>query len=199
MGTITKIRGNKPQNTEERIEFIAEPWWNKEVEGIIETGKRLIMIKEDVDRGEWLKILKSRDLFGEDTAQRCMAIARNPILSIPANGRYLPRSLNTLYELTQISDDRLSEYIKDGRIYPELTREKAIDLKGLEDRKEDYRQILIINAHHARELSLADCAGHHDCSILKGDVRQEELDAVREGKDAWADLENELLKQRSLK
>ena len=196
MGTITKIHNNNPQTTEEWWNHIAEPWWNKEVPGIIETGKRLIDSRKDKEYGEWEKIFKGKDRFSVQTALKLMAIAEHPVLSNPAHVRALPRSWGTLYELSQIPEPLLLRMIQDGQVHPELMRVEAKDLKGLEDKKEEFRQIIIAHAFQARELSLADCGGNHDCSILKGDVRQEELDAVREAKDAWTSLEEELLKQR---
>lgn len=52
----------------------------KTVESIIETRKLLIEAKAKVDHGDWLKLVEKLP-FGEDTAQRLMAIACHPVIS----------------------------------------------------------------------------------------------------------------------
>jgi len=196
MGTVTKIRGNEPQTVEEWREFIVEPW-QKAVESIIETGKRLIHAKEKVEHGQWLKIFEGNKPFSERTAERLMAIARHSILSNPANLPVLPPSWSTLYELSQIPENILSRYIAEGKIYPELIGLEAHELKEYEDKVEEFCQLILGNAFKARELSLADCGGSpYDCSILEGSVPQEVIDKVQEVIDTWTSLRDHLLSLR---
>jgi len=187
MGTITKIKGNEPQTVAEWVDFIAEPWWDKEVLGIVETGKRLIMAKEKAEHGKWLKILESKTLFGERTAQCLMSIARHPVLSNPHMCAVLPRAWRTLYELSRIPENFLLEYIQDGKVHPELTTREALDLKGHEERIEAQRQIIIGGCYQA--LSHCPC----DCGDLKGRVTQEVIDAMNKVIDNFTSKRNELL------
>lgn len=103
--------------------------WQKTVDGIIETGRLLIQCKEEIGHGSFEAMVQSNLNFDPDTAQRLMAIARNPILSNAANSRLLPPSWYTLYGLTKI-DEKLGEgtlvaMIKDGTVNPK-TKGKEI-------------------------------------------------------------------------
>ena len=77
--------------------------WQKAVSGIIETGRSLIEAKKALTlehgHGQFLKLFDPEigNLpFGENTAQRLMKIARNPVLSNADHGQYLPPSWRTL-------------------------------------------------------------------------------------------------------
>lgn len=102
--------------------------WAKGVESVVETGRRLIEAKSELDHGEWLMALRDKISFGEDTAQRLMKIAGNPTLSNAAHARYLPASWRTLYELSKLPEDVVIAKIGDGTITPKLERKDVMKM-----------------------------------------------------------------------
>jgi hypothetical protein len=188
MGTITKIRGNKPQTVAEWREYITEAV-QSEVEGVIETGKRLIETRENVNHGEWEEIFKDNKPFSVQTALKRMAIARHPVLSNPAYARALPSAWNTLYELSQIPEQLLLEYIQDGEVYPELIGLEAQDLKEHEEKIQGYIAIFEGNCYQA--MSLAPC----DCSYLKKRVTKKLVDLHKKVAETWTHATDNLIAQ----
>lgn len=98
------------------------------VTGIVWLGQGLIDAKAEVEHGEWLPMLEAAGT-NERTAQRLMAIARNPALTDPTRVSDLPTSWGTLYELSRIEPDELKSAIEDGRVTPETQRKDAIALR----------------------------------------------------------------------
>jgi Protein of unknown function (DUF3102) len=91
----------------------------KSVESIIEAGRLLIEARERLDDGEWLKLVDEIP-FSSRTAQRLMAIARNPIVTTHVSR--LPPSWGTLYEMTRMPPATLREAIEAGKINPDTER-----------------------------------------------------------------------------
>src|SRR6266436_6617548 len=90
--------------------FIAAAW-QKSIEAIIETGRRLIDARKELAHGEFLAMIKNDLPFGEDTAERLIKIARDPRLSNSAHGRILPPSWRTLFELTKLNDEQFDRLV----------------------------------------------------------------------------------------
>jgi len=111
----------------------AEQWAHKintasarSVESILEIGRLLHAAKRDLAHGEFGRLFDERLIpFSQNTADRLMAIAGNPVLSNSAHVQNLPPSWGTLYELTKIPGPVLRNAIKDGIITPDIPR-KAI-------------------------------------------------------------------------
>lgn len=106
--------------------------WRKSIEGILGVGRQLIAAKEACEHGEFLRLFKGHDNavsdplpWGEDNAQKLIAIASSGVLSNTAHVRYLPQSFSTLYELTKLDDETLIAGIKSGEITPETTRSQV--------------------------------------------------------------------------
>ncbi|MEK4034039.1 DUF3102 domain-containing protein [Methylocystis sp. IM3] len=104
--------------------------WQKSVASILETGHNLIQAKQELEHGEWLKMIKDELPFGEDTAERLMKVARNPVLSNSDHGRNLPASYQTLYELAKLPDDLLEKKIESGEITPRTERKDVVSMRG---------------------------------------------------------------------
>jgi hypothetical protein len=109
--------------------------WRKSIEGILGVGRQLIAAKEACEHGEFLRLFKGHENavsdplpWGEDNAQKLIAIASSGVLSNTAHVRYLPQSFSTLYELTKLDDETLIAGIKAGEITPETTRAQAAAL-----------------------------------------------------------------------
>lgn len=103
--------------------------WQDSVEAIIDVGRLLIEAKEDLAHGEFVQMCRTKLPFGEDSAQRLMKIAANPVISNTAHARLLPPSWYTLYELTKLDDADLQEAIDCGLIKPEMQRKDVAKLR----------------------------------------------------------------------
>jgi hypothetical protein len=103
--------------------------WQVAVASIVTTGTLLNEAKANVDHGDWLKLVEELP-FGEDTAQRLMAIARHPVISNTEHVRDLPPSWGTLYQLTRLPDDVLLARIEDHSIHPDMERKDVAALLG---------------------------------------------------------------------
>jgi hypothetical protein len=119
-------RKNRPPSSTEKWSIQINAAWLKCIEAIFRTGQLLIDARDDLDHGQFGKMIE-RDLpFGPDTAQRLMAIARDERLRNAAHARHLPPSWTVLHALTQLSDERLNAWFADGTINPELKRKTVI-------------------------------------------------------------------------
>jgi hypothetical protein len=111
--------------------------WRKSVEGVLNVGRQLIAAKEACEHGEFLRLFKGHEKvvsepvpFGQDAAQRLMAIASHDVLSNADQRRFLPQSWQTLYELTKLDDATLFAGIKAGEITADMTRAEASALRS---------------------------------------------------------------------
>jgi ParB family chromosome partitioning protein len=100
----------------------------KTVAGYIETGRRLIDAKANLDHGEWLPLLADVRLSAT-TAEKFMVIARNQSITNSANLPNLPASYTTLYALTKLPPDEFERRIIDGTIHPDM-RGVDVHVKG---------------------------------------------------------------------
>lgn len=108
---------------EQAAEHVRESWQNA-VEGIIETGQRLIEAKARVGHGGWLPTVE-RLPFSERTAQILMQVARHPDLPNPQHVAHLPASWGTLGVLAQLPPGEIPKRIEAHQITPELDRATA--------------------------------------------------------------------------
>lgn len=111
--------------------------WRKSVEGVLGAGRQLIAAKEACKHGDFLRLFKGHDNavsepvpFGEDNAEKIMAIASHGVLSNSAHVRNLPQAFSTLYELTKLDDETLLAGIKAGEIHAEMSRADASALRS---------------------------------------------------------------------
>ncbi len=111
--------------------FIAAAW-QKSIEAIIETGRRLIDARKELAHGEFLAMIKNDLPFGEDTAERLIKIARDPRLSNSAHGRILPPSWRTLFELTKLNDEQFDRLVAAGVIRADMQRWEIEDLASVD-------------------------------------------------------------------
>ena len=79
--------------------------WRKSVDGIIETGQRLLDAKADIADGEWESFVVTWLDFGTRSAQQLMVVAQSPRLADRRNKLRLPASWGTLYELATLDED----------------------------------------------------------------------------------------------
>jgi len=116
----------EPRTAQEFAERISA-CWRRSVEAIFEAGRWLIRAKDKLEHGQFEAMVEGNLPFGASTAQRIMAIARDPRLSNPAHGQLLPPSWRTLYELTKLSDSEFTHGIESGVIRPDMERKVLIN------------------------------------------------------------------------
>jgi Protein of unknown function (DUF3102) len=104
--------------------------WRSSIEGIFKCGRLLIKAKEKLDHGQFAKMIEHDLPFGERSAQRLMAIARDSRLTNPTHASLLPQSWMTLFELSRLSDAHFSAALADGHITPDMQRG---DVQGIID------------------------------------------------------------------
>jgi|TARA_Y100000296_G_C5156354_1_gene249289 N6-adenosine-specific RNA methylase IME4 len=130
----------------EASEYIGASW-RLGVESIIETGRRLIEIRERFknDRGKWSILIGAHNHpgelpFGQQHTNRLIAIAESNRLN--AHVRTLPSDSYTLYQLTRLSDDRFDQLLEDGRIHPGMKRSEASAETRQESKAADEQRVL---------------------------------------------------------
>lgn len=123
--------------------------WKQGIEGIIETGNRLIEKREQFkkERGKWSMLIGAHGHtpilpFGKSHAYRLIAISESARL-FPHVGT-LPSDSYTLYQLTRLSDDRFTALLEDGRIHPGMKRNEASAETRLESKERDEARILAL-------------------------------------------------------
>ena len=94
--------------------------WQKSIDAIFETGRLLIEAKTALPHGDFGKMIEADLPFSAQSANKLMAIARDPKLSNPAHVRELPASWGTLYELTKLDTETFERRIKEGTIRPDM-------------------------------------------------------------------------------
>jgi hypothetical protein len=108
--------------------------WRSTIDGIFETGDLLIAAKAKM-RGKFERMVEHELPFGERTAERLMAIAKDKRLraahSKAAHGSLLPASWRTLYELSRLNDRQLQNAFDNGSVHAEMTRQDALRLLGV--------------------------------------------------------------------
>lgn len=100
--------------------------WHRSLDAIFETGRLFLLAKDTLPRGEFEPMVEALGLGGRRTAERLMAIARDPRL--PTHVSRLPAHWGTLYELTRLDDPTFQARIADGTIRPDMERRDVAKL-----------------------------------------------------------------------
>lgn len=114
---------------EEAAAYVLEAW-GKAVQGIIETGQRLIEKKAEKGHGWWLTFVEHHLPFSERTTQMLMGIGRHSAISNPQHVADLPASWGTLAELARLPPAEVETAITEGRITADMSRADAEELTG---------------------------------------------------------------------
>src|SRR5215213_1253310 len=102
MGAVAKLKNARSR--EEWAGAIATAW-NKQVDGIFETGMLLESAKSELPHGEWLKLIEAELPFTRTTASRLVQISEDGRLRNDAHVHHLPVAWGTLYELTKLDEE----------------------------------------------------------------------------------------------
>jgi N6-adenosine-specific RNA methylase IME4 len=135
---VTRSVGALPHIVPRRIPALVDPTdrfaadinreWRKSIEGILSAGALLVDAKQLLPHGQFTQMVETKLDFDIDTAQRLMAVSKNPALSNAAHARFLPRSWTTLHELSKAEPEALEQHFSEGRIHPDMERKEAIQL-----------------------------------------------------------------------
>jgi N6-adenosine-specific RNA methylase IME4 len=120
--------------------------WQEMAQGAIEAwfqlGRDLIEAKDDLDHGEFMAMIESDLPFGDRTARRLMAVARDPRLTDRTHGSILPASWRTLYELSRLDDAEFNRLLEDGIIRPDMERQEVNKARRLATVAADEERVL---------------------------------------------------------
>jgi Protein of unknown function (DUF3102) len=75
-------------------------------------GNKLIEAKQELEHGQFERMIREQLPFGKRTAQRLMVIAQDERLTNQDNMKLLPRSWGTLSELTTLDDNAFNEALE---------------------------------------------------------------------------------------
>ncbi len=103
--------------------------WRSSMEGILETGRRLMEAKNKLPYGDYMKMIADRLPFGDSVALRLRKIAESPLFSNPAPVQDLPHSYSVLYEMIAFSQKNFDNLLNSGAINKNTTRNEIIQLK----------------------------------------------------------------------
>lgn len=163
-----------PRNTDEALDII-EPdvaraaeqitkAWRRGIEGIFETGQRLVAYRDKwkaEQPGKWSQLIgantwkdKGQLPFGARYATMLVKIASDERLWKHVS--IAPSDTLTLYQLTRLSTERFDQLIADGRIHPGMKRSDA----SAETRRER------VAADEQRILSLKPVVGKYRTLVL---------------------------------
>jgi len=117
--------------------------WQKSVDSIIETGRLLLAAKADpkMQHGEWGTMVESDLPFNRHTAHKLMQIAGDKRLTNVSQGKHLPPSWTTLYELTKLDDATFDQKLRDGSINPEMQRKDVARANRILNRERDRQRV----------------------------------------------------------
>jgi hypothetical protein len=116
-----------PATAEAHAKLINEAW-QKTVPAIVETGQRIREARDELERGEFESMVKTKLNFGRRTAFYLMAIAEHPVLSKVHHGALLPPSWRTLADLARLDGEKLEAAIEDGTVHPKMERKDVAAL-----------------------------------------------------------------------
>jgi N6-adenosine-specific RNA methylase IME4 len=177
-----------------------EASWRQGIEAILETGRRLIEIRERFrnEPGKWSRLIGANQWdgkgllsFGRTHARRLIAIADSDRLG-PHVG-LLPSDSFTLYELTRLSDDRFDELLGSGAIHPGMKRNDASAETRRERQQADEQRIISLRPIAGRFRTLVlDPAWDYEWLSLAGRAKpgyamQSHEDLLALDVRAWAD------------
>lgn len=123
--------------------------WRAGIEGIIETGRRLIEVRERYleEPGQWSRLIGNNQWQGQELlyfrpthTYRLIRIAESSDRLMP-HVALIPSDAFTLDQLTKLTDQRFQLLLADGRIHPAMTRNEASAETRRERKEQDERRI----------------------------------------------------------
>jgi hypothetical protein len=91
--------------------------------------------------GEWGAMVESDLPFNRHTAHKLMQIAGDKRLTNVSQGKHLPASWTTLYELTKLDDATFDQKLRDGSINPEMRRKDVARANRILNRERNRQRL----------------------------------------------------------
>jgi hypothetical protein len=132
----------------ERVLGELRVYLNQTAQGIIETGKRLIAMKEAEKHGEWIILLEEKIGISRATAWRFMAIARKldkcfTVKHLAIKEAFHHDGAGKLYALLNVPDEELAEFddtgLFRGATVEDINKMSVNQFRKLIAEKEDWR------------------------------------------------------------
>jgi hypothetical protein len=89
-------------------------WWNKSIEGILETGWILVEAQATLSADEWAKFVKNDVPFDYSILRKLMKLAQDTKISDPKYKDRLPASWTSLYEIAMMTPATLELGVRKG-------------------------------------------------------------------------------------
>ena len=110
--------------------------WNKVAMSIIEVGRQLNEAQNDLSKIEFRQLkreLEDQRIMSNSTITKLRMIANNVVLTREENQKYLPPSYETLYLLSRIDENDLSEAFENQLISTETQRNNIPNIFGFQN------------------------------------------------------------------
>ena len=107
--------------------------WNKAAMSIIEVGRQLNEAQNNLSKIEFKQLkreLEDQRIMSSSTITKLKMIANNVVLTREENQKYLPPSYETLYLLSRIEENELSEAFENQLISTETQRNNISNIFG---------------------------------------------------------------------
>ena len=110
--------------------------WNKAAMSIIEVGRQLNEAHKNLTKIEFRRLrreLEDLRIMSKSTITKLKKIANNVVLTREENQKYLPPSYETLYLLSRIDENDLSEAFENQLISTETQRNNVPNIFGFQN------------------------------------------------------------------
>jgi hypothetical protein len=104
--------------------------WQRQVPLIFEIAALLESAKEELRRGDWMKMVKAELPFSQSTANKLLKIGQCEHLRNSDHVPNLPAHWGTLFELTLLTPEQFEHGITSGAITPRMQRKDVKALRG---------------------------------------------------------------------
>jgi hypothetical protein len=125
---------NKPEWIEE-----VKAAWRKSIEGIVETGRLLLLGHASMPPVEFDALVPREFGFSASMARKLMVIAKDERIANCAIWHKLPRAWTTVYDLTKLDDETFDGMLREGSINPSMTKLVADSAVWLEKHRKGAR------------------------------------------------------------
>jgi hypothetical protein len=104
--------------------------WQMQVPSIFEVAALLKSAKEELRRGDWMKMVKAELPFSQSTANKLLKIGQCEHLRNSEHVPNLPAHWGTLFELTLMTPEQFEHSFTSGAITPRMQRKDVRVLRG---------------------------------------------------------------------
>jgi hypothetical protein len=96
--------------------------WRKSIEGIVETGRLLLLGHASIPPAEFDELVPHEFGFSASMARKLMVIAKDERITNCAIWHKLPRAWTTVYELTKLDNKTFDGMLREGRINSSMNK-----------------------------------------------------------------------------